>query len=165
MDWSTHDSLSITNSQSWLKLMSIESLMPSNHLVLCCPLLLSSIFPSIRGFSSESVLCIKWPKYCIASASVLAMNIQDWFPLEWTGLISLQSQGLFKSLLQHHSSKASVLRCSVFFMVQLSHPYLTTGKKKHIALTIQSFVSKVMSLLFNILSRWLQLFFQGASVF
>ena len=155
MDCSTQDSLSITNSQSWLKLMSIESVMPSNHLVLCCPLLLSSIFPSIRGFSSESVLCIKWQKYCIASASVLAMNIQDWFPLEWTGLISLQSQGLFKSLLQHHSSKASVLRCSVFFMVQLSHPYLTTGKKNNIALTIQSFVSTVMSLLFNILSRWL----------
>ena len=156
MDCSTQDSLSITNSQSWLKLMSIESVMPSNHLVLCCPLLLSSIFPSIKCFSGESVLCIKWRKYCIASASVLAMNIQDWFPLEWTGLISLQSQGLFKSLLQHHSSKASVLRCSVFFMVQLSHPYLTTGKKKkNIALTIQSFVSTVMSLLFNILSRWL----------
>ena len=163
MDWSTHDSLSITNSQSWLKLMFIESLMPSNHLVLCCPLLLSSIFPSIRGFSSESVLCIKWPKYCIASASVLAMNIQDWFPLEWTGLISLQSQGLFKSLLQHHSAKASIIWCSAFFMVQLSHPYMTIGKT--IAYTIWICVGKVMSLLFNTLSRFVTAFLPRSKCF
>ena len=102
-------SLSITNSQSLLKLMSIELVMPSNHLILCCPLLLlPSIFPSIRVFSNESVLCIRWPKYwSFSSASVLPMNIQDWFPLGLTGLISLQSKGL-KSLLQHHSSKASL---------------------------------------------------------
>ena len=131
-------SLSITNSQSLLKLMTIGSVMSSNHLTLCCPLLLlPSIFPSIRVFSKESVLYIKWPNIgAPASASVLPMNIQDWFPFGWTGWISLHSKGLFNSLLQHHSSKASILQHSASFMVQLSHPYMTTGKT--IALTRQS---------------------------
>ena len=122
-------SLSITNSQSLPKLMSIELVMPSNHLILYHPLLLPpSIFPSIRVFSNESGLHIRWSKYWSFSFNiVLPMNTQDWFPLGWTGWISLQSKGL-KSLLQHHSSKASILQCSVFIMVQLSHPYMTTGK-------------------------------------
>ena len=135
----------ISNSQSLLKLMSIELLMPSNHFILCQPLLLlPSIFPRIRVFSNESILRIRWPEYWRLSFSiVLSMNSQDWFPLGWTGWI--------KSLLQHHSSKASILRCSAFFIVQLSHPYMTTGKT--IALTRRTFVGKVMSLLFNMLSR------------
>ena len=135
--------------------MSIWSVMPSNHLIPCHPLLLPpSIFPSIRVFSNELVLCIRWPKYSSISASisVLPMNIQDWFPLGWIGWISLQSKGTLKSLLQCHSSRASVLRHSAFFIVQLSHPYMTTGKTK--AWTRQTFVGKVMSLLFNMLS-WL----------
>ena len=123
-------SLSITNSQSLLKLMFIQSVMPFNHLVLCCPLLLlPSIFPSIAVFSNESVLCIRWPKYWSLSFSISPSN-------EYSGLISLRMdwldlfavQGTLKSLLQHHSSKASILRCSALFMVQLSHPYMTTGK-------------------------------------
>ena len=123
-------SLSITNSQTLLRLMSIESMMPSNHLVLCHPLLLlPSIFPSIRVFSSESVLCTRWPKYWSFSFSITPSN-------EYSGLISFRTdwldllavQGTLKSLLQHHSSKASILWCSAFFMVQISHPYLTTGK-------------------------------------
>ena len=142
-------SLSITNSWSLLKLMSITSVMPSNHLILCCPLLLSpSIFPSIRVFSSESVLCIKWPKYW-------SFGYSTSFSYKYSGLISfrmgwldlLTVQGTLKSLLQHHSSKASVLRCSAFFTVQLSHPYMTTGKT--IALTSRTLVGKVMSLLLN----------------
>ena len=141
--------LSITNSWSLLKLMSFELVMPSNHLVLCCPLLLlPSIFPSIRIFSDESALCIRWPKYWSFSFSIDPSN-------EYSGLISfridwldfLAVQRTLKGLLQHHRSKASILRCSAFFMVQLSHPYKTTGKKKNIALTIQTLVSKVMSLL------------------
>ena len=143
-------SLSITNSQSLLKLMSIESVMPSNHLILCRPLLLPSIFPSIRVFSNELVLGIRWPKYWSFSFNISpSKNIQDWFPLGWTGWTSLQSKGL--SRVQHHSSKASILRRSAFFTVQLSHPYMTTGKT--IALTRWTFVGKVMSLLFKILSR------------
>ena len=135
------------------QLMSIESVMPSNHLILCCPLLLlPSIFPSIRVFSNESTLRIRWPKYWSFSFSISHSN-------EYSGLISfrinwfdfLAVQGMLKSLLQHHSSKASVLQRSTFFMVQLSHPYMTTGKT--IALTKWTFVSKVMSLLFNTLSR------------
>ena len=146
-------SLSITNSWSLLKLMSIELVMPSNHLILCHALLLPpSIFPSIRVFSNESVLCIRWPKHCSFSFSVSLSN-------EYSGLISftmywfdlLAVQGTLKSLLQHHSSKASILWRSAFFIVQLSHPYMTTGKT--IALTIWTFVDKVMSLLFNMLSR------------
>ena len=142
----------ITNSQSLLKLMSIESVMPSNYLILCCPLLLSpSIFPSIRVFSNESVLRIRWPKYWSFSFSISPSN-------EYSGLISfrmdwldlLEVQGTLKSLIQHHSSKASILRCSAFFIVQLSHPYMT---EKTIALTKWTFVGKVMSLLFNVLSR------------
>ena len=147
-------SLSITNSRSLLKLMSTESVMPSNHLIPCHPLLLlPSIFPSIRVFSNESVLRIRWPKYWSFSFSISIiqhpMNIQDWFPLGWTGWISLQSKGL-SSLLQHHSSKASILQCLAFFRVQLSHPYMTTGKT--IALTRHTSVGKVMSLLFKMLS-------------
>ena len=146
------NSLSITNSRSLLKLMSIESLMPSNHLILCRPLLLlPSIFPSIRVFSNESPLHIRWPKYWSFSFSINPSN-------EYSGLISfrmdwldfLEVQGTFKSLLQHHSSKASILQCSAFFIVQLSHAYMTTGKT--IALTRQTFFGKVMSLLFNMLS-------------
>ena len=123
-------SLSITNSQSLLKPMSIELVMPSNHLILCRPLpLLPSIFPSIRVFSNESVLCIRWPKYRSFSFSISPSSGH-------LGLISfridlldlLAVQGTLKSLLQHHSSKATILRCSVFFIVQLSHPYVTTGK-------------------------------------
>ena len=143
-------SLTITNYWSPPKPMSIESVMPSNHLILCRPLLLlPPIFPSIRVLSNESVLHIRWPKYWgSASGSVLPMNTHDWYPLGWTGWISLKYR---KSLLQHHSSKASILQHSAFFIVQLSHPYLTTGKT--IALTRQSFVGKVMSLLFNMRSR------------
>ena len=139
-------SLSITNSQSLLKLMSIESVMPSNHLILCCPLLLlSSIFPRIRVFSNESVLHIRWPGISPSNEdSGLSSFRIDWFDL-------LAVQGTLKSLPQHHSSKTSILQCSAFCMVQLSHPYMTTGKT--IALTRQTFVSKVMSLLFNVLSR------------
>ena len=124
--------------------MSIKSVMPSNHLILCRPLLLlPSIFPSIRVFSNESALCIRCQSIGIsASASVVPMNIQDWFPLQLT----------LKSLLQHHSSKALILRHSAFFMVHFSHPYLTTGKTT--ALTRQTFVGKVMSLLFNTPSRF-----------
>ena len=157
-------SLSFTNIWSLLKLMSIKSVMPSNHLILCQPLLLTSVFPSIRVFSYESVLCIRWPKYWSFSFSISPSN-------EYSGLISfridqlslLPVQGTLKSLLQHHSSKASILRCSAFFLVQLSHPYMTTGKT--IGLTRWTFVGKVMSLLFNMLSRLTMLFFQRASVF
>ena len=145
-------SLSITNSWSLPKLMSIELVMPSNHLILCRPLLLlPSILPSIRVFSSESALHMRWPKYWSFSFSISPSN-------EYSGLISfridcfnfLAVQGTLKSLLQHHSSKASILWHSAFFRVQLSHPYMTTGKT--IALTIQTFVSKVISLHFNMLS-------------
>ena len=146
-------SLSFTISQSLLKLMSIESVMPSNHLILCHPLLLwPSMFPSIRVFSNESVLHIRWPKYWSFSFRIGPSNEYSGlisFRIDWLDLLAVQ--GTFKSLLQHHSSKASVLQCSAFFMVQLSHPYLTTGKT--IALTRWTFVSKVMFLLFNTLSR------------
>ena len=132
MDCSKQDSLFITNSRSLLKLMSIESVVPSKYLIFCHPfLLLPSNFPSYRVFSNESALHIRWPKYWSFSFSiVLLMNIQDWFPLGLTGLMSLKSKEfkILDSLLQHHSSKASVLWCSAFFMVQLSHPYMTTRK-------------------------------------
>ena len=146
-------SLSITNSWSTLKLMSIESVMPSNHFILCHPLfLLPSIFPSINVFSHESVLHIRWPNHWSFSFSISPSN-------EYSGLIScridwldlLAEQGTLKSLLQHHSSKVSILWLSAFFIVQLSHPYMTTGK--NIALTRLTFVGKVMSLLINMLSR------------
>ena len=123
-------SLSITNSQSLPKLMSIESVMPSNHLILCCALLLPpSIFPSIRVFSSESALCIRWPKYWSFSFNISPSSEHPGlisFRMDWLDLLA--GQGTLKSLLQHHSSKASILRCSAFFIVQLSHPYMTTGK-------------------------------------
>ena len=153
--WTTASqaSLSITNSQSLLKLMSIKSVMPSNHLIFCPPfLLLHSIFPSIRFFSSESVLCIRWPKYWSFSFSISPSNEYSGlisFRMNWLDLLAVQET--LKSLLQHHSSKASILWHSPFFMVQLSHPYMTTGKT--IALTRWTFVGKVMSLLFNKLSR------------
>ena len=151
MNHSHQASLSITNYQSLPRPLSIESVMPSNHLILCHLLLLPpSIFPGIRVFSNESVLHINGQSIGVsASASALPLNIQDWLPLGLTGLISLQSKGL--SNLQHHSSKASILQCSSFFIVQLSYPYTTTGKT--IALTRWTFVGKVMSLLFNMLSR------------
>ena len=149
-----HASLSITNSQSLLKLMSIESVMPSNHLILCRPLLLlPSIFPSIRVFYSESVLCVRWPKYWSFSFSISPSNEHPGlisFRMDWFDLLAVQ--GTLKSLLQHHSSKASILQPSAFFILQLSHPYMTTGKT--IALTRQTFVGKVMSPLFNRLSRF-----------
>ena len=133
--------------------MSIELVMPSNHLMLCHPLLLPpSIFPSIRVFSNESVLRKRWPKYWSFSFSICPSNEYSGlisFRMDWLDLLAVQ--GTLKSLLQHHSSKASILRRSAFFIVQLSHPYMTTGKT--IALTRQIFVGKVMSLLFNVLSR------------
>ena len=145
--------LSITNSWSLLKPMSMMS---SNHLILCHPLLLLlSVFPSFRVFSNESALGGQSVGIS-ASTSVFPMNIQDWFPLGSTGLISLQSKGLSRVFFQHHSLKASILRCSAFFTVQLSHPYRTTGKT--IALTIQTFVGKVMSLLFKTLCRFVVAF-------
>ena len=146
-------SLPITNSQSLLRLMSIESVMPSNHLIVCHPLLLPpSIFRSIRVFSNESLLHIRWPKYWSVSFSISNSNEYSGlisFRMDWFHLIAVQ--GTLKSLLQHHSSQASILQHSAFFIVQLSHPYMTTGKT--IALTRWTFVGKVMSLLFNILSR------------
>ena len=146
-------SLSITNSQSLLKFMPIESLMPSNHFILCRPLLLlPSIFPSIRVFSNESALRIRWPKYWSSSFNISPSSDYSGlisFRMDWLDLLAVQ--GTLKRLLHHHSSKASVLQHSVFFIVQLLHPYMTTGKS--IALTRWTFVGKVMSLLFNMLSR------------
>ena len=145
--------LSITNSRSLLKLMSIQAVMPSNHLILCHPLfLLPSVFPSIRVFSKESVLHIKWPKYWsfsfnISSSSEFSGLIS--FRMDWLDLLAVQ--GTLKSLLQHHSSKASILWHSAYIMIQLSHSYMTTGKT--IALTRWTFVGQVMSLLLNIMSR------------
>ena len=140
-------SLSITNSRSLLKLLSIELMMPSNYFILCHPLLLlSSVFPSIRVFSNESVLHIRLPN--IVSPSDEYSGLIS-FRINWLDLLAVQ--GTLRSLLQHHSSKASILRRSAFFMVELSYPYMTTGKT--IALTIWTFLSKVPSLLFNMLSR------------
>ena len=141
-------SLSITNSWSLLKLMSIKSVVPSNHLILCRPLILPpSIFPSIRVFSSESVLHIRWPKYQNFNFSTSPSNEYSgliFFRMDWFDLLAVQ--GTLKSLLQHHSSKASILRHSAYFIIQLLHPYMTNGKT--IALTRQTFFGKVMSLLF-----------------
>ena len=134
-------SLSITNSQSLLKLMSIELVMPSNHLILCHPLLLPSILPSIRVFSNESVLRIRWLKYWSFSFSISPSNEYSGlisFRIDWLDLLAVQ--GALKSLLQHHSSTASILWCSAFFIVQLSHPYMTTGKT--IALSKQPLLAK-----------------------
>ena len=152
-------SLSITNSQSSLRLMSIESVMPSSHLIFCHPLLLlPSVSPSIRVFSIESALPIRWPKYWSFSFNISPFN-------EHSGLISFEMdlldllavQGTLKSLLQHHSSKASILQRSAFFIVQLSHPYMTTGKT-WLDLTKRTFADKVMSLLFNMLSSLVIIF-------
>ena len=147
-------SLSFTVSRSLLKLMFIESVMSLNHLILCRPFLfLPSIFPSIRVYSNESVLRIRWPKYWRFSFSISLSNEYSGlisFRMDWLDLLAVQ--GTLKSLLQHHSLKASILQCSAFFMVQLSHPYMTPGKT--IALTRWTFVGKVMSLLFIMLSRF-----------
>ena len=155
----------ITTSQSLLKLMSTELVIPSNHLILCHPLLLpSSIFPSIRVFSNESVLCIKWPKYWRFSFNISLSNEYSSlisFRISWLDLLAVQ--GTLKSVLQHHSSKASNLRCSAFFIVQLSHPHMTTGKT--IALTRWTFVGKVMSLLCNLLLRLVTAFLPRAVQF
>ena len=146
-------SLSINNNWSLLKLMSIESVMPSNHLILCHPLLLlPSIFPSIKVFPNESALHIRWPKYWSFSFNISPSNEHPElisFRMDQSDLLAVQ--GTLKSLLQHHSSKASILLCSDFFIVQLSHPYVTTGRT--IALTRWTFVGKVMSLPLNMLSR------------
>ena len=146
-------SLSFTISWSLLKLVSIGSVMPSKYLILCHPLLLlPSIFPSSRVFSNESVLHIRWPKYWCFSFSISISNEYSGlisFRMDWLDLLAVQRT--LKSLLQHHSSKTTILRCSAFFIVQLSHPYMTTGKT--ISLTRRTFVGKVMSLLFSMLSR------------
>ena len=151
-------SLSIINSRSLPKLMSIESVMPSNQLILCHPLfLLPSIFPNIRLFSNESALHIRWPKYWSFSFSISPSNEHPGlisFRIDWLELLAVQ--GTLKNLLQHHSSKTSILRHSAFFTVQLSHPYMTTGKT--IALTRRTFVGKEMSLLLNMLSRLVKTF-------
>ena len=140
--------------------MSIQLVIPSSHLILCCPLLLlPSILPSIRVFSNESALHVRWPKDWRFSFSIISTSNEHpgliSFRMDWLDLFAVQ--GALKSLLQHHSSKASILQCSAFFIVQLSHPHMTTGKT--IALTIQTFVFKVMSLLFNMLSRLVITFF------
>ena len=153
--WTAAHQASLPNTNTWslLKLMSIESVMPPNHLILCYPLLhLPSFFPSIRVFSNESALRIRWPKYWSFSFNISPSSEHPGlisFRMDWLDLLAVQ--GTLKSLLQHHSSKASVLLCSAFFIVQLSHPYMTTGKT--IALTRRTFVGKIMSLLFNMLSR------------
>ena len=145
--------LSISNSWSLLKLMSIESVKPSSHLIICHPLLLlPPIPPSIRVFSNESTLCIRWPKYWSFSFSISPSNEHPAlisFRMDWLDLLAVQ--GTLKSLLQHHNKKASVFWCSAFFIVQILHPYMTTGKT--IALTRRTFVGKVMSLVFNRLSK------------
>ena len=151
--WTAHQaSLSFTNSQSLLKLMSMESVIPSNHLILCHPLLLlPSVFPCIRVFSNESAFHIRWPKYWSFSFSISPSNEYSGlisFRMDWLDLLAVQ--GTLKSLPQHHSSKASILLHWDFFMVQCSHLYITT--RKTIALTIRTFVGKEMSLLFNMLS-------------
>ena len=146
-------SLSITNSQNPPKPMSIKSVIPSNYLILCCPLLLlPSIFSSIRVFCNESALRIRWPKYWSLRFNISPSNEHPGlisFRMDWLDLLAIQ--GTLKDLLQHHSSKVLIPLCSAFLIVQLSHPYMTTGKT--IALTRQTFVGKVMSLLFNMLSK------------
>ena len=147
-------SLSITNSRSLVKFMPIKLVISSNHLILCCPLLLlPSIFPSIRVFSNESALCIRWPKYWSFSFNISPSNEHSGllsFRMDWFDLLAVQET--LKSFLQHHNSKTSILWHSAFFMVQLSYPYTTIGKT--IGLTIWTYVGKIMSLLFNMLSRF-----------
>ena len=156
--------LSITNSRSSLRFTSIESVMPSSHLILGRPLLLlPPIPPSIRVFSNESTLHMRWPKFWSISFSIIPSKEHLGlisFRMDWLDLLAVQ--GTLKSLLQHHSSKASILWCSAFFTVQLSHPYMITGKT--IALTRRTFVGKVMSLLFNMLSRLVRGFPGGSEV-
>ena len=158
-------SLSITNFQSLPKLMSIELVMSSSHLILCCSLfLLPPIPPSIRVFSNESTLHIRWPNYWSFSFNNSPSKEHPGlisFRMDWLDLLAVQ--GTLKSLLQHHNSKASILECSAFFTVQLTHPYTTTGKT--IALTRRTFVGKVMSLLFNMLSRLAKTFLPRSSIF
>ena len=165
MNCSTPGLPSITNSRSPPKPMSIESVMPSNHLILCRPLLLlPSIFPSIRVFANESALHIRCPKYWCFSFNISPSKEHPGlisFRMDWLDLLAVQ--GTLKSLLQHHTSKASILWCSAFFIVQLSHPYTTAGKS--IALTRQIFVGKVMSLLYNMLSRLVITFLPRSNVF
>ena len=148
----TQTSLSIINTWSLSKLMSTQSVMPSNHLILCRPLFLPSIFPGIRVFCNESALRMRWPNYCSFSSNISPSNEHPGlisFRMDWLDLLAVQ--GTPKSLLQHHSSKASIIRRSTFFTVQFSHSYITTGKT--IALTRWTFVDTVMPLLFNTLSR------------
>ena len=158
-------SLSFTISQSLPKFMSTESVTPSNHLILHCPLLLlPSIFPSIRVFSNELALFIVWLKHWSFSFSISPSNEYSWFTsfrIDWFYFFTVQ--GTLKSLLQHHSLKALIFQCSAFFMVQLSHPHMTTGKTK--ALTIWTFVNKMMSLLFNTLSRFVIVFLPRSNHF
>ena len=158
-------SLSITNSRSSLRLMSIKSVLSFSHLILCLPLLLlPPIPPSIRVFSNESTVHMRWPKYWSFSFGIISSKEIPGlisFRMDWLDLLAVQ--GTLKSLLQHHSSKASVLRRSAFFTFQLSHPYMTTGKT--IALTKRTFVGKIMSLIFNRLSRLAMTFLPGVSVF
>ena len=167
MPWnaSHQASLSITNSWRLLKLMSIESVMPCNHFILCCPLLLlPSIFPSIRVFSDESVLLIRWPKDWSFSFSISPSNGYSGlisFRMDWLDLPAVQEA--LKSLLQRHGSRSSIFQHSAFFIVQLSHPYIITGKT--IAWTGWNFGSKVISLFFNMLSRLVTDLFQRASIF
>ena len=145
----------ITKSRSSLRLTSIESVMPSRHLILCHPLLLPAILPSIRVFSNESTLRMRWPKYWSFTFNISPSSEHPGlasFRMDWLDLLAVQ--GTLKSLLQHHSSKASILQHSTFFTVQLSHPYVTTGKT--IALTRRTLVGKVMSLLLNMLSRLIE---------
>ena len=140
------------------RVRGLDGIISSNHLILYCPLLLLlSIFPSISIFSNESVLCIRWPKYWSFSFSISPSNEHSGlisFRMDWLDFLAVE--GTLKSLLQHHSSKASILRCSTFFILQLLHPYMTTGKT--VALTIWTFIGKVISLLFNTLSRFVRVF-------
>ena len=165
--WTTalQASLSTTISWSLPKFISIELVMPANHLILYHPLLLlPSIFPSIRVFLNESALHIRWPKYCSFSFSISPSNEHSGlisFRMDWLDLLAVQ--GTLKSLLQHHSSKASISQCLAFFIVQISHPYMTPGKT--IILTRWTFFGKVMSLLFNVLSRLVITSFRGLCVF
>ena len=158
-------SLSITNSQSLLKLTSIKLVRPSNHLILCCPLLLpTSVFPSNGVCSNQSVLCIRWPKYWSFSFSISPSNECSGltsFRIDWFDLLAVK--GTLQSLLQHHSSKAPVLQCSAFSIVQLSHPHMTTGKTT--ALITRTFVGKVMFLLFNMLSMLVVTFLPRSKLF
>ena len=160
-----HASLSITNSQSSLKFMSIKAVMPSSQFILCRPLLLLPPIPrSKRVFSSESTLLMRWPKYWRFSFSIISSKEHPGlisFRMDWLDLLAVQ--GTLKSLLQHHSSRASILQCSAFFTVQLLHPYMTSGKT--IALTRRTFVGKVMSLFLNMLSRLVKTFLSKVSVF